>query len=307
MFRYSKHLKISFKNTLFLSIQLMLFISMLLPMATKAAVVSDDACLTSFQQAWDKKQVWYVMDASCPVGEGLWNRIPDQDDGVFWVQCAMLSQFPEPWLGNLLKKTVSEQQIVLKPEGKQYRCLVGPFYRYSQAKTVVESLRKQTELKSAFIRRVSSTLLTSQSVVMNTEQSKLPTNALPAEHATESVVTTIDEAKYDAVPINTADKRYYFDVAGMVSPKPRLDELNYTSQDHTWWRATLEEANQACENNGMKLISMSSLKALAGSEQTRKQLPGRLPFWVDEQTAFDLTMMLPMKLTEKSALFVLCE
>lgn len=310
-------------NVIFSRFHSILFALMLMPMATQAAVDSNLACLSDFKQAVDKQQVWNIMDPSCPTGEGLWSQIPTQDEGVFFVQCAFINHFPETWLAKLLKKTVSEKQIILKIEDDKFRCLVGPFYRYSKAKNVMASLHQNAALKSAFIRDLSShysmptpvaipisSTATSIGATSNTaiDKTAQPLDPLPVSHSTKNIVTTISEEKDDLLPASTPGlKRYYFKVAGLLSPKPQLYEPSYITDEYTWWRATLDEANNTCKKNGMTLISTAKLKSLATNEQTKKLLPNRLPFWVAEQGAFDVMTMQSMKLSSGSLLFVLCE
>lgn len=299
------------------------FAWMLLPITAFASVEPDTQCLSEFQQAWDKDRVWYLMDESCPIGKGVWSQEPTEDAGIFWVQCGMLTQLPKAWFAALLKESVSDDEIVLKMEDSNFRCLLGPFYSYNKAKKVKDELRVHSQLKTAFIRDVSfigkpvkmakekkqktEMLLTPPVISKPMVTEAVVINDVPISHSTENVVTNIIEEEYDALPEDMKLKRDYFEVAGLRSPKPQLNELHYFSDDRLWLRATLNQANSACENDGMKLVSAKKLRALATVDKTRKQLPNRLPFWVQEQHAFDLSMMIPMDLTAKSALYVLCE
>lgn len=284
---------------------ILMFISTLASAQTK----TDINCLSGFQSIKDDNgQVWKLMNESCPIGQQMWSKKPDKDDGVFWVQCGVFSRFPEPWFVSILNKSISQQKIVLKVEGDKYRCLAGPFYGYSQAKKTANEFRKYEVLKAAFLRNMSIDIsIPSSLLIQKQETLKLSTDT-PIKHANKSLVTEkISEVQYDTLPIDSSFERDYFEVAGLLSPKPFPHELTYVSEDRLWWRATLDEANRVCKNDGMKLISLAKLNHLINDEKLKSQLPDRLPFWVSEQHAYDIAMRLPMDLISRSALYVLCD
>ena len=283
------------------------FALILIPISAFSAQSKNKECLSEFQQAWDNNRVWHMMKESCPIGKALWSQEPNNDKGIFWIQCGVLAHLPESWFSDLLTKNLPNEKIVLKPEEGHFRCLAGPFYSFEKAKKVKEEFQKHAQLKDAFIRDVSF-FETPLSPIENNKKILLePTPPPPSVHATNNVVTQIYNPEYSMLPVKKKHARDYFNVAGVLSPRPHSNELQYASDDKLWWRATLNEAKNACKNDGMRLISTAKLKALANTENTKAQLPNRLPFWVQEERAFDLTMKLPLDLTPNSALYVLCE
>ncbi|MGL6177478.1 MAG: SPOR domain-containing protein, partial [Vibrionaceae bacterium] len=62
-----------------------------------------------------------------------------------------------------------------------------------------------------------------------------------------------------------------------------------------------------CTKNSMQVVTMARLREVANNDIARDKLPKRLPFWVNERKAFDIMMMVPMSLTENSAIYVLCQ
>ncbi|MDD1781960.1 SPOR domain-containing protein [Enterovibrio sp. ZSDZ35] len=277
-----------------------------------------NVCVPETESGWN-----VVSNGSCPIGEGLWESEPESNKGQFWVQCGMLTSLPEKWFATDIKRSVLQDQIILLQEGGYYRCLAGPYDTFSTAHKVRNAMRKQPALKTAFIREVKVPLT----------HAKSPSNATPIKAMTEPTsekeasVEAIEAATLavlpealpepaikDAVPKKVVRKvprdkrsRKYFDVAGLQSPKPKSQEQRYTDGERSWWRATYDEAFSACERDGMELVSMEKLRSLARDSETRAAFPKRLPYWVKEQKAFDIVMMVPMPLRESSLIHVLCE
>ncbi|OEE82025.1 hypothetical protein A1OQ_04385 [Enterovibrio norvegicus FF-162] len=259
---------------------------LLLLLSTSKMVQSAEADCDSSRQG-----NWNIVQDTCPIGQGLWGRAPENLSGIFWVQCGLLSSLPESGFAQKLNGLPNKEALVFRQEGSQYRCLVGPFVQYSTAVSARDELRKQPALSRAFIR-----------------------NALMVENGAEKVagnpstkMSINGKASGNVSATKAALKRDYFDLLGLRSPKPRDGEKRYTDDKFVWWRASLKEATSTCENDGMKLVSESTLRSISRSAEYKSQLPSRLPFWVAEQYAFDSIMMVPMPLSKESVLLVLCE
>ena len=107
-------------------------------------------------------------------------------------------------------------------------------------------------------------------------------------------------------PAGQSDRKF-IEIEGLYSPEPYVDELHHIEEQKAWLRASLPEANAICKKDGMHLASIDKLRQIANSKDQRMHFPKRLPFWVSEQKAYDMAMMVPIKLTENSALYVMCE
>lgn len=232
-----------------------------------------------------EKQGWQVVDQSCHVGAGLWSKRPIKNEGRFWVQCGVVSQLPEPWFKKEVEAVLMQDKLVFRQEGNQYRCLVGPFERYSEAEIVKDVMKQRKVFASAFIRDIS----------QPEKATKLSQSSKPKKTA---VVKASKPAKTE---------RRYIDVGSLKSPMPEVNEPRYSAKQNVWWRATLREANQACRQDGMRLVSESTLKTLSSMPDWKSTYPSRLPYWVAEMRAFDVVMGLSMPLSLESALLVLCE
>ncbi|MGF1769065.1 SPOR domain-containing protein [Enterovibrio makurazakiensis] len=247
-------------------------------LSSHTAQSAEDDCRSSTQNDWN------VVAQTCPIGKGLWGRTPEKASGAFWVQCGLIKKLPEPSFAKNLPDSIDKDTVVFRQEGNQFRCLVGPFEKYAAALTARDAMRQHPAFSGAFIRDA----LLPDSVVTKAQGNK-PSNKKPKSKPVMAL------------------KRDYFSVAGIKSPKPNANERKYRDGEIVWWRATLQEATLACESDGMKLVSESTLRAIAESAEANTQLSTRLPFWVAEQNAFDSTMMVPIPLSKESALLVLCE
>ncbi|KXF82662.1 hypothetical protein [Enterovibrio coralii] len=305
----------------------------------------EKGCVPDIQSGWK-----VVSDGSCPIGDGLWGRDPVSDKGQFWVQCGMLKSLPKNWFATDLHRAVLQDQIVLLEEGSEYRCLAGPYDRYSIAQKVRDAMRKQASLKTAFVREVapSEAMESTEPVAVAAVALAAPVVvAEPVVAPVEVVPEVLDTAVMDTKVMEVAEtvepevlavadiptpepepvpevkeekpkavvkrvprnkrSRSYVDVAGLQSPKPRGDEQRYTDGGIAWWRATYDEARRACEKDGMSLVSLNTLKTLSRQAETRDAFPKRLPYWVKENRAFDVVMMVPMPLRGSSLIHVMCE
>ncbi|WP_152442336.1 SPOR domain-containing protein [Grimontia indica] len=232
-----------------------------------------------------EKQGWQVVDQSCRVGAGLWSKRPIKNEGRFWVQCGVVSQLPKPWFKKEVEAVLMQDKLVFRQEGNQYRCLVGPFERYSEAEIVKDVMKQRKVFASAFIRDISQ-----------------PEKATKLSQSDKPKKKTVLKA---SKPAKT--ERRYIDVGSLKSPMPKVNEPRYSAKQNIWWRATLREANQACRQDGMKLVSELTLKTLSSTPDWKSTYPSRLPYWVAEMRAFDVVMGLSMPLSLESALLVLCE
>ncbi|HFF4036659.1 TPA: SPOR domain-containing protein, partial [Vibrio cholerae] len=121
-----------------------------------------------------------VLDAACPIGDGLWGKKPKRGDSLFWIQCGMLSK-PMP-LATV--KTLYEHistDIWVKPEPKGARCLIGPYSDFALASKELKKVKKLATFEQAFIRQVVKT--SAQQPVMKAK----PTTAAVAPAANTAV------------------------------------------------------------------------------------------------------------------------
>ncbi len=304
----------------------------LLPLKSSfAAAMTLEQCLSSVQQVMDQKNGWQVMDSQCPIGNGLWDRAPKNENSQFWIQCGVTGSLPKAWFSDVLEKIVPKNKIVLRREEGRYRCLLGPFNSHAEVVQLKSNMRGNKHLESTFIREITGTNLTATSVA------RKPTSVIPKPLAQPSLnpaqptlvvnkaisqkddkADAFAEAVFEREQQIKAEKakalkragsstRQFIQIEDMYSPEPYVDDLHHIETQRAWLRASLPEANEICRRNGMSLVGLDKLRSIANNKTRRDKLPKRLPFWVKEQQAYDMAMMVPIRLTENSALYVLCE
>lgn len=293
-----------------------------------------EQCMHSAQAAIEQNNGWQVIQPQCPIGDGLWDKAPAHQNSQFWIQCGVTGALPKPWFANELKKNVAADKIVLRREEGRYRCLLGPFSHHASVQNLKNSLKNNKHLKNAFIREVPASMgssLAAAATQAAPAREKRPTPLTKPElsYQVQPTVIVSDIAKKDdqvdalteevferrpektqipAKPKYTAQSsREFIQIENLHSPEPYIDDLHHIEAQRAWLRASLPEANQICQRNGMSLVSINTLREIANSKVRREKLPKRLPFWVSEQKAYDMAMMVPIRLTENSALYVMCE
>lgn len=219
---------------------------------------------------------WQVVGASCEVGAGLWSKRPLKDEGRFWIQCGVFSRLPQAGFAEPFPENIRQNNLVFRAENGKYRCLVGPYPRFSEASGVLSAMKQSDTFSSAFIRDAS---VASEPIAKQEPAPQIP---------------------------NTMTRRYR-DIAGLKSPMPEVDEPRYADQQNVWWRATFQEATFACTADGMKLVTEQTLKAWIAKPAAKGELSSRLPYWLAGGDAFDVARGVSMPLSKTSALLVLCE
>ncbi len=269
-------------------------------------------CLAQKQKIPEGAISWNVVDNNCPVGEGLWDKPAKRANSQFWVQCGVTSSLPKKWFHDLLTTIVSSNEIILRNESGRYRCLLGPFSDYTRASAIKDAMRSDSTLSNAFIREVSGASLTAKT---SPKPAPVPTAApastlkppAPEVLAPKQVYTPPSPKPASSNNNKRFSSRDFIKIEGLYSPEPYVDDLHHIEEHKAWLRASLPEANSICREDGMRLASLDKLRKIASDKSKRANFPKRLPFWVNEQKAYDMAMQVPIKLTENSALYVMCE
>lgn len=96
------------------------------------------------------------LEASCPIGKGIWgSKAPKthSESNLFWVQCGLLNDPLPLEKAKPIYKNISTN-VWMKPEQGNYRCLIGPYSTYADARKELLQVRKVAGYKEAFIRMV---------------------------------------------------------------------------------------------------------------------------------------------------------
>lgn len=245
-----------------------------------------------------------VLDAACPIGDGLWGKKPKSGDSLFWIQCGMLSK-PMPLSTVKAIYQHISTDIWVKPEPKGSRCLIGPYTDFSVASKELKKVKQLATFEQAFIRQV-----VKKSATQSVMKSKPTTTAVaPATTVANSVapvtkpvsppkvveksapVTAATKPKpaatLNSVPKSTGNGdfvlRQQVKVGSQTFALPFTENPKvqfYMEHDVAWNRLDYDAAQIVCRNLGMRLVTEQEWSALLSSKQMQQhQWPVQLPYW----------------------------
>ncbi|KDO14991.1 SPOR domain-containing protein [Vibrio metoecus] len=241
-----------------------------------------------------------VLDATCPIGDGLWGKKPKRGDSLFWIQCGMLSK-PMP-LATV--KSIYEHistDIWVKPEPKGARCLIGPYTDFELANKELKKVKKLATFEQAFIRQVVKTsaqqpvmkakpaaAASTTTVVASEAEMKKPVSTPKVEPKPEPIATvTKPVAKLNSTPKPSGNNsfvlRQQVKVGSQTFALPYSDNPKvqfYMEHDQAWNRLDYDAAQIVCRDLGMRLATEQEWSALLQSKQMQQhQWPVQLPYW----------------------------
>jgi len=260
-----------------------------------------------------------LLDKSCPVGKGLWGKSqPRGTESTFWIQCGVFSKPLSLPKAKKLYQHISTD-VWAKPEAKAYRCLIGPYKDYSQAKADLAKVKTEPGYKEAFVREV---VKGAPVKAVAKPKTKAQPKSKPAVTSQQS--TTVIPAPVKAKPEPAAIKsmaqepkkrqsdvsiRLTATVSGVEYKVPYTmfsDDQFYMEHELPWNRLNYEGAYKTCYRMGMRLATSSEWKALLDSNVMQKdKWPMHLPYWGAEKSGL-FTSGKTNKLKGTSLLNVMC-
>lgn len=244
------------------------------------------------------------LDQACPIGKGLWGKQkPKGQSSQFWIQCGVYSKPLSLDKAKNLYKHISKD-VWLKPEGKTYRCLLGPYKQFSVASSELKQVQKEPGYKEAFIREI---VRGAPAKPLKSESKSNPKKApsKPAPVATPKpkpevaraatvlpavVAPSVDMAKSSPKKkLETeVSVRLATTINGVEYQVPYLmfsDDQFYMEHDLPWNRMSYERAYKTCYRQGMRLASADEWQALLDSGVMAKdKWPMHLPYWGAQKT-----------------------
>ncbi|MCG3743349.1 hypothetical protein EXA18_07615 [Vibrio cincinnatiensis] len=196
-----------------------------------------------------------LLEQECPIGKGLWGKqLPKDERAFFWIQCGVFKTAALSSLVTKLYPHISTSiQFKQDEESQAYRCLIGPYTDYVQAKMELVAIQKHVDFRQAFLRQV-------------------PLAALPQveeKKITIGVSATVNGTKY-IVP-------YFWDETIPF----------YTEYSLAWNRLRYDEARQMCQILNMRLATEQEWQQLLDSDATQNDpWPVELPYWGEGQKGF---------------------
>ncbi|PFG45641.1 hypothetical protein ATG66_3938 [Vibrio sp. ES.051] len=253
-----------------------------------------------------------VLEQTCPIGNGVWgSKVPQGGNHLYWIQCGLL---PKPISLAKAKPIYSHitTDVWMKPEPNGYRCLIGPYKVLSIAMKDLRGVKTLSSYKEAFIRVVGKGATQSVTPPKPATSSVTPTPPIAPKAAPELAIRADTEAfKAPATNPETKSKntRGKSSTKSVVRPKPTLivtgnDDLEvrlktslqdktyvvpYSLDDNNqfymeygkpWNRLNYENAQQICQQLGMRLATPDEFKVLRSSGVMEKNhWPLQLPYW----------------------------
>ena len=238
------------------------------------------------------------LEQSCPIGKGVWgSKAPKRhsDNELFWVQCGLLNKPLSLNRAKPLYEKISTN-VWMKPEGGDYRCLIGPYSTFSDARKDLAQVRKVSGYSEAFIRMVDKSQTSSQPIVAKPAESKMVKPKAPVKPTAKPVAAKQAAAVTSAAAIQTLPSgnassdndleieiRVTADVAGNQYAIPYLldhQQQFYMEQGKPWSRLDYDSAELVCNQVNMKLMSEKQWQSILSSKVMDKQnWPMHLPYW----------------------------
>ncbi|HAS26707.1 MAG TPA: SPOR domain-containing protein, partial [Vibrio sp.] len=215
------------------------------------------------------------LEQSCPIGKGVWgSKAPKRhsDNELFWVQCGLLNKPLSLNRAKPLYEKISTN-VWMKPEGGDYRCLIGPYSTFSDARKDLAQVRKVPGYGEAFIRMVDKSKTSSQPIVAKPAESKAvkpkaPVKPKPAPKpvAAKQAAAVTSAAAIQTLPSGNANSdndleieiRVTANVAGSQYAIPYLldhQQQFYMEQGKPWSRLDFDSAELVCNQVNMKLMT----------------------------------------------------
>ncbi|MEZ9647873.1 SPOR domain-containing protein [Vibrio sp. 10N.261.52.C2] len=240
------------------------------------------------------------LEQSCPIGKGVWgSKAPKRhsDNELFWVQCGLLNKPLSLSRAKPLYEKISTN-VWMKPEGGDYRCLIGPYSTFSDARKDLAQVRKVSGYGEAFIRMVDKSKTSSQPIVAKPAEPKMvkpkaPVKPKPAPKpvAAKQAAAVTSAAAIQTLPSGNANSdndleieiRVTANVAGSQYAIPYLldhQQQFYMEQGKPWSRLDYDSAELVCNQVNMKLMSEKQWQSILSSKVMEKQnWPMHLPYW----------------------------
>ncbi|WP_165309967.1 SPOR domain-containing protein [Vibrio ziniensis] len=241
-----------------------------------------------------------LLNSNCPIGHGLWaNATPKGQDSLFWIQCGLLDQPISLNQAKVLYKHISTD-VWMKPEGKDLRCLIGPYEDYATAKKELAGVRSEKRYKEAFIREVrkgeqDTPVVTKKPVTKPKSAPKKVAEVKPAVTTPKPMVKAEPKMKPESSSKSTKASASVAKDAAMVTIRREatlngvhyvvpyvMDEKEqfYMEHDLAWNRLSYAAAEKRCQQLQMRLAMEVEWKQLLDSKLMEKEnWPIYLPYW----------------------------
>lgn len=236
-----------------------------------------------------ENQSLLALAESCPIGNALWgNKTAKYPQGKseFWIQCGAFGSDLSADKQHRIAAKV-DAPINIKREAKLRRCLIGPYFSFTEAKQQLSALQSDPLFKQSVLREVA---------VQKTEKVTPPVaKVTPVVKSIKSVSKVVEPKKPKPAPVvkkpvtvktsgtTSVTIRKHTVLQGREYVVPFTDNGNegfYMEEGKPWLRATGSHAKEICQQLGMSLLSKEQWQQLVQSETMKKEnWPLLLPYW----------------------------
>ncbi|WP_428798857.1 SPOR domain-containing protein [Vibrio kasasachensis] len=245
-----------------------------------------------------------LLSSSCPIGKGLWGKQqPKGEKSTFWIQCGVLAKPLSVDEAKSIYQHISTD-VWAKIEGKNARCLIGPYQDFAQASKDLKAVKSLKPYKQAFIREVvEGVTKTSGSVIDKPIKTNTRTAAAakvtserqsttiippvkPAKVAAKKNTPVVESSEPESLEISIRREVKVGNVHYKVPYLPFSDAQFYMEYDKPWNRLNFETATKVCQQLNMRLPNKQQWQALLEAKVMKSnQWPMFLPYWGAENTA----------------------
>lgn len=243
-----------------------------------------------------------LLNASCPIGKGLWGKqTPRGSESTFWIQCGVLAKPLSLDQAKVIYQHISTD-VWGKIEGKNARCLIGPYQDFATASKELQAVKKLKPYQQAFIREVikGEPVKKQQAAAISAKPAKplVParqsTTILPPVKATKVVtdkpIPNIAKAQLESMEVSIRGEIKLGNLHFKMPYLPFGDNQFYMEYDKPWTRLDFAKANQLCGSLGMKVPNREQWQTLLEADVMKaNQWPMYLPYWGADNSALFTT------------------
>ncbi|NLS14438.1 SPOR domain-containing protein [Vibrio sp. SM6] len=280
-----------------------------------------------------------LLDAQCPIGHGHWrSEAPaQQNSSYFWIQCGLLKAPLTLAQAKPLYQNMTTD-VWMKPEGDDFRCLIGPYEQFTAAKQDLAKVKQVPGYQDAFI-RVAATGANAAKANASKASIKVPPKterassakarqsvSVPSISAVAAVMPAAPKAPTapkapapaslaampppaESATANAVQIRLKTVLQGHVYAVPYLQDNQhefYMEHSKPWNRLDYAAALVVCQEVEMRLPTEQEFTVLLGSQLMQKEhWPMHLPYWGEGRTGLFADGR-ALTLTGSSLLNVLC-
>lgn len=238
-----------------------------------------------------------LLESNCPIGKGLWGKkSPSDKKQNFWIQCGLLAKPLTVQQAQPIQQKI-RAHVLLKPEGRQYRCLIGPYSNFTNVSQDLKRVKQLADYRQAFIRVVTlgeadPAMAPTPARTAKAAVSQPAAPVVQSSAAKPSSVKTTSSATKPATSASTTRKpttgepivkKRELTLAGREFIVPYIKDNRhefYMEYGQPWNRLDFQEAEVVCQQMKMRLVTGEEFKTLLSSkEMERQQWPLQLPYW----------------------------